>query len=522
MTDGYDGFFIYADENIFDYYPIAESFSKISSEAVIFEQVDFIFSETKIKDSEWGRLTVNPKILTKISETPRGFLNVYTDNGWVVKNFYINQKDGLDSVTTYFDLGVSEHTDVKSISAKIEFSPMPKTKFVDGDRFDFSVGTKIWSATGAGDVSSKGLDSPLIPPSSSLPKSRVTPPITNPVTPPITLTSLSSTHTNSLLLDSNPEIMTIQTTSELTDSGVFWTLSNISNIETALNQCVSMAIANSLQYLKDSFGINIPHDHIEGLRGDATLVGQLDDGMNREVHSRTSGAGVWFNEMFDGKFSYLQTNGLQDDLINKHWGVGYGVELPRSDYTSYGITSEYKGPVDFDRLCYDIKTGSDVELIYTYSDTGHAVRVFECGEVLGDDYLGFVHDSNQLDDADGLENVRLRVFSSNGNLYLGTTAWEIVFVLSESVPPQIPSWIKNNAGWWAEGAIDDDSFVQGLEFLVKEQIIRIPPLILDEGTPSEIPDYVKITAGLWAAGSLTDWDFIFQIQWLIENGMIDL
>jgi hypothetical protein len=37
----------------------------------------------------------------------------------------------------------------------------------------------------------------------------------------------------------------------------------------------------------------------------------------------------------------------------------------------------------------------------------------------------------------------------------------------------IPEWIKNNAKWWSEGAIDDKAFVQGIEFLVKEGIISI-------------------------------------------------
>ncbi len=37
----------------------------------------------------------------------------------------------------------------------------------------------------------------------------------------------------------------------------------------------------------------------------------------------------------------------------------------------------------------------------------------------------------------------------------------------------IPDWIKNNAGWWADGQIDDDSFVQGLQFLIKEGIMKI-------------------------------------------------
>ncbi len=40
-------------------------------------------------------------------------------------------------------------------------------------------------------------------------------------------------------------------------------------------------------------------------------------------------------------------------------------------------------------------------------------------------------------------------------------------------PTAIPSWIKNNAGWWADGSIDDSSFVQGIQFLIKEGIMRI-------------------------------------------------
>jgi len=37
----------------------------------------------------------------------------------------------------------------------------------------------------------------------------------------------------------------------------------------------------------------------------------------------------------------------------------------------------------------------------------------------------------------------------------------------------IPEWIKNNAMWWAEGTIDDDAFIQGIEFLAKQGIIQI-------------------------------------------------
>ena len=38
---------------------------------------------------------------------------------------------------------------------------------------------------------------------------------------------------------------------------------------------------------------------------------------------------------------------------------------------------------------------------------------------------------------------------------------------------EIPTWIKNNAEWWAAGQINDTSFVDAIQFLIEEGIIRI-------------------------------------------------
>ncbi len=37
----------------------------------------------------------------------------------------------------------------------------------------------------------------------------------------------------------------------------------------------------------------------------------------------------------------------------------------------------------------------------------------------------------------------------------------------------IPAWIRNNAAWWADGSIDDNSFIQGIQYLIKEGIMKI-------------------------------------------------
>ena len=87
----------------------------------------------------------------------------------------------------------------------------------------------------------------------------------------------------------------------------------------------------------------------------------------------------------------------------------------------------------------------------------------------------------------------------------------------------IPNWIKNNAGWWADGSIDDSSFVQGIQYLIKEGIMTIPPTSQGEGSGSnEIPSWIKNNAGWWADGSIDDSSFVQGIQYLIKEGIMTI
>ncbi len=58
----------------------------------------------------------------------------------------------------------------------------------------------------------------------------------------------------------------------------------------------------------------------------------------------------------------------------------------------------------------------------------------------------------------------------------------------------IPDWIKNNAGWWAGGLIDDNSFVSGLQWLISNGIIMLE-LEVNNQDPDE--------EGRFAGGILT-------------------
>ena len=88
---------------------------------------------------------------------------------------------------------------------------------------------------------------------------------------------------------------------------------------------------------------------------------------------------------------------------------------------------------------------------------------------------------------------------------------------------EIPVWIKNNAGWWADGSIDDSSFVQGIQFLVQEGFMKIP--ITQQGDSAgsnEIPVWIKNNAGWWADGSIDDDSFVQGIQFLVQEGFMKI
>jgi hypothetical protein len=90
-------------------------------------------------------------------------------------------------------------------------------------------------------------------------------------------------------------------------------------------------------------------------------------------------------------------------------------------------------------------------------------------------------------------------------------------------PTAIPEWIKNNAGWWAEGAIGDTDFVQGIQFLIKEGIMKIPPTTQGPSSGgNEIPEWIKNNAGWWAEGAIGDSDFVQGIQFLIKEGIMKI
>ena len=86
---------------------------------------------------------------------------------------------------------------------------------------------------------------------------------------------------------------------------------------------------------------------------------------------------------------------------------------------------------------------------------------------------------------------------------------------------EIPSWIKNNAGWWSSNMVSDNEFFNGMEHLIKEGIIELPETTT-ETSEKTLPDWIKNNAKWWSNDLISDDEFISALQFLVKKGIIQV
>ena len=159
--------------------------------------------------------------------------------------------------------------------------------------------------------------------------------------------------------------------------------------------------------------------------------------------------------------------------------------------------------------------------LYLYSPSGQSELEFTVSESGTTNYLLYVYGLAQ-------ENVVPPVNERDFLLlplevHPGTPADQPPTEPVDGTESSIPDWIKNTALWWAEGQIDDDSFLQGLQFLIREGILMVPQTNMDAGAdPGPIPDWIKNTALWWAEGQIDDDSFLQGLQFLIRSGILQV
>jgi len=89
---------------------------------------------------------------------------------------------------------------------------------------------------------------------------------------------------------------------------------------------------------------------------------------------------------------------------------------------------------------------------------------------------------------------------------------------------KIPQWIKTNAGWWASNQIADNDFVKGIEYLIKEEILKVPQTTQEESETEsqQIPSWLRKNAGWWSEGAISNEEFVKGIQYLIQKNIVKI
>ena len=99
---------------------------------------------------------------------------------------------------------------------------------------------------------------------------------------------------------------------------------------------------------------------------------------------------------------------------------------------------------------------------------------------------------------------------------------------SSAQDAQIPNWIKNVAGWWANGVISENEFLAGIEYLINNNIILLDFVPCNDkiqsqyGDTKSVPDWIKNNANWWSENLIGDIDFINGLQYLIEYKIIKI
>ena len=95
---------------------------------------------------------------------------------------------------------------------------------------------------------------------------------------------------------------------------------------------------------------------------------------------------------------------------------------------------------------------------------------------------------------------------------------------------QIPGWIKNVAEWWANDEISENEFLTGIEYLINNNIILLDFIpcstqYYESQTISSaklVPDWVKNNAKWWSEDLIEDTDFVNGIEYLIKKQIIGI
>ena len=107
---------------------------------------------------------------------------------------------------------------------------------------------------------------------------------------------------------------------------------------------------------------------------------------------------------------------------------------------------------------------------------------------------------------------------------LGKVSFIVNNLVSNESEIKIPEWVRTNARWWATNQIADNDFVKGLEYLITQEILLVPQTTQDdsETESQQIPTWLRKNAAWWSEGAISNDEFVKGIQYLIQKNIVKI
>ena len=173
--------------------------------------------------------------------------------------------------------------------------------------------------------------------------------------------------------------------------------------------------------------------------------------------------------------------------------------------------------------------------VYEYGD--HLVMIISVSEITGDDGYIYITDPAERKSLLLQQPIFQEYTKFPSNFPFDSAIWKpgtyvleleysgtnssVQFTIEETGKIGIPFWIKDLAKMWInEPLVTDKDFARAIEYLIKQEIIKIPYTESGEETVSSIPEWVKNNAGWWIEGKISDTEFATALQYLVKTGII--
>ena len=118
--------------------------------------------------------------------------------------------------------------------------------------------------------------------------------------------------------------------------------------------------------------------------------------------------------------------------------------------------------------------------------------------------------------------VNLNFNNLDGNEFATTSIPIVVHQSKNFSPILIPDWITVDASLWSKEKINDDKFIEIINFMIKNKI-----MIIDENQSEileikKIPSWIRIMTEWWIDGQIDDKTFVQSLEFLTQKSIIPI